>query len=90
VIAFPQARRMDLVEKTAAPVARAQSQEQADRLLAATVRKQRRAMARKRIPADRIERECRGLETSGTWSSPLPAMTQHDVRANPGRAADCA
>jgi hypothetical protein len=64
VIAFPQARRVHLIEKTAARVAQAKSQEQGERLLAAAVQKQRGAMTRKRIAAGRVERECRALENA--------------------------
>jgi uncharacterized protein DUF6074 len=64
VIAFPQARRVHLIEKTAARVARARSNEHGERLLAAAVRKQRGAMTRKRIPAHKIDRECRALENA--------------------------
>jgi len=64
VIAFPQARRVHLVEKTAARVAHAKSQEQGERLLAAAVHKQRGAMTRKRVPAGRVDRECRALENA--------------------------
>jgi hypothetical protein len=64
MIAFPQSRRVQLVEKTAARVARAQSQERGEKLLAAAVRKQRAAMTRKSIPAHKVERECRALENA--------------------------
>jgi hypothetical protein len=64
VIAFPQARRVHLIEKVAVRVAHAKSQEQGERLLAAAVRKQRGAMTRKRIPAGKVERECRDLENA--------------------------
>jgi hypothetical protein len=64
MIAFPQSRRVHLVAKTAARVARAKSQQRGEKLLAAAVRKQRAAMTRKRIPAHKVERECRALENA--------------------------
>jgi hypothetical protein len=64
IIAFPQSRRVHLVGKTAARVARAKSQERGEKLLDAAVRKQRAAMTRKGIPAHKVERECRALENA--------------------------
>jgi hypothetical protein len=64
MIAFPQSRRVHLVEKTAVCVARAKSQERGEKLLAAAVRKQRAAMTRKGIPAHEVERQCRALENA--------------------------
>lgn len=64
VIAFPQARRVHLVERTAARVAHARSKDQGERLLAAAVRKQRDALVRKRVPSGKVERECRALENA--------------------------
>jgi hypothetical protein len=46
MIVFPQSRRVHLVEKTAARMALAKSQERGEKLLAAAVRKQRAAMTR--------------------------------------------
>jgi hypothetical protein len=64
MIAFPQSRRVHLVEKTASRVAHAKSQERGEKLLAAAVSKQRAAMMRKGIPAHKVERECRALENA--------------------------
>jgi hypothetical protein len=64
MIAFPQSRRVHLVEKTAVCVARAKSQERGEKLLAAAVRKQRAAMTRKSIQAHKVERECCAFENA--------------------------
>ena len=48
MIAFPASRRVHLIEKIAARVARAKSQERGEKLLDVAVRKQRAAMTRKR------------------------------------------
>jgi hypothetical protein len=53
-----------LIERIAGRVAHAKSQEQGERLLAAAVRKQCGAMTRKRVPALKIDRECRALENA--------------------------
>jgi hypothetical protein len=63
MIAFPPSRRVHL-EKTAARVARAKSQERGEKLLAAAMRKQRAAMTRRGIPAHKVEREYRALENA--------------------------
>jgi hypothetical protein len=82
VIAFSQARRVNLVEKISARVAQAKSQEQGERLLAAAVRKQRGAMSRKRIPTHKIDRECRALENAirtSVWRLILTPPTGDDA-----------
>ena len=55
---------MHLVEKTAACVAHAKSQNRGEKLLASVVRKQRAAMTRKGVPAHNVERECPALENA--------------------------
>ncbi len=64
MIAFPQANRVRAIEKVAASIVRAKTQEKAGNVLAAAVRKQRAAMTRKGIHSDRITRECGLLEST--------------------------
>jgi Family of unknown function (DUF6074) len=64
MIAFPQAKRVRTIEKIAASIVRAKTQEKGENVLAAAVRKQRAAMTRKGIHSDRINRECRSLESA--------------------------
>jgi hypothetical protein len=61
VTPFPQVRRRRFILKMAQRLARMTSRT-GEKILAATLRQQAAAMARKQIAPDLIERECRALE----------------------------
>jgi hypothetical protein len=61
VIPFPQTRRRPFIMRMASRVT-AVSAKTGEKLLAAALRQQAEAMARKRISRDLIEQECRKLE----------------------------
>jgi hypothetical protein len=78
MIAFPQAGRVHAIGRLAERMARAESREKSEAVLAAAIRKQRAAMTRKGVPPDKVERECARLESAvrtRLWSiifSPTP------------------
>jgi hypothetical protein len=63
VIPFPQTRRVHAVSRIAERVAQAKRRDQAERLLATAIRRQRTAMTRKGVASDKVERECARLES---------------------------
>jgi hypothetical protein len=78
MIPFPQAGRVHAIGRLAERMARAKSREKGEAVLAAAIRKQRAAMTRKGVPAEKVERECTRLESAvrtRLWSiifSPTP------------------
>jgi hypothetical protein len=64
MIAFPLARRVHAVGRIAERMARAKSREKGEGVLAAAVRRQRAAMLRKGVLAEKVDRECARLESA--------------------------
>jgi Family of unknown function (DUF6074) len=64
MIAFPLARRVRAVGRIAERMAHAKSREKGEDVLAAAIRRQRAAIMRKGVPAEKVDRECVRLESA--------------------------